>query len=243
MMDIGIRRFETAETDIHKVEKGFRSIRPEGNMSLKECDDFWDKLYDAGISELSEKKGESSEEIVRLDAGSLYDENLEQSSAQEKIEKQEREISSVENGKKNLDSTLEKGNYGEMKVDQDLRRKGYERISKDMVTDVKAIGHQGIDGVYCNQNGTPKYLIVDAKYGTAQLADTLDGKQMSENWQDKRLDESVGKEKADEIRMEKLFDPDNVGSYVAHIDENGDITYDRLDEDANIIGKDIKINE
>lgn len=243
MMDIGRKRFETAETDIHKVEKGFRSIRPEGNMSLKECDDFWDKLYDAGISELPEKNGGNSDKIDRSGESSLYDKGMEQDSAREKIEKQEKEISSVESGEKNLDSTLEKGNYGEMKVDQDLRGKGYERISKDMVTDVKAIGHQGIDGVYCNPNGTPKYLIVDAKYGTAQLADTLDGKQMSENWQDKRLDESVGKEKADKIRMEKLFDPDNVGSYVAHIDESGDITYDRLDEGANVIGKDVKINE
>lgn len=240
MMDIG-SMLEASERDIHRAE-GFRSIKPEGDISLKECDDFFDKLYDAGW-ELPEKTGGSYGETYRPGEGNLYDENVVQVPVQEKIERQNKEIDRVENGEENLDSTLEKGNYGEMKVDQDLREKGYERISKDMVTDVKAIGHQGIDGVYCNPDGSPKYLIVDAKYGTAQLADTLDGKQMSDNWQDKRLDESVGKQKADEIRMEKLFNSDNVGSYVAHIDENGNITYDKLDGNANIIEKDVRINE
>lgn len=161
----------------------------------------------------------------------------------EKIEKQNSAIHKVEKGEKTLESTQEKGNYGEMKTDQDLREKGYERISKDIVTDLNDIGHQGIDGVYYNPDGIPQYLIVDAKYGTAQLADTLDGKQMSENWIDKRLDEAVGKEMADDIRMEKLINSDNVGSYVSHIDENGNVSYDKLDNNANIIGKDVKINE
>ena len=52
-----------------------------------------------------------------------------------------------------------------------------------------------------------------------------------------------GKEKADEIRMEKILNPDNVGAYVAHVKEDGTVTYDKLDADANVVEKDVKINE
>lgn len=177
-------------------------------------------------------------------------ENVENNSAEmsysEKVDKQNQELDDVETGAKDFErsNTHETGNYGEMKTDQDLREKGYERISNDMVTDIDENGHQGLDGVYYNPNGKPQYLIVDSKYGSAQLNPyTKDGKQMSENWIDKRLDKDLGKEKADEIRMEKILNPDNVGSYVAHVKEDGTVTYDKLDADANVVEKDVKINE
>lgn len=169
-----------------------------------------------------------------------------ETSYSEKVDKQNQELDDVETGVKDFDrsNTHETGNYGEMKTDQDLREKGYERISNDMVTDIDENGHQGLDGVYYNPDGDPQYLIVDSKYGSAQLnPNTKDGKQMSENWIDKRLDKDLGKEKADEIRMEKILNPDNVGSYVAHVKEDGTVTYDKLDADANIVEKDVKINE
>ena len=84
-------------------------------------------------------------------------------------------------------------------------------------------------------------MIVDAKYGSASLnPNTKDGKQMSENWIDQRLDKDLGKEKADELRMEKILNPDNVGACVAHVREDGKVTYDRLDDAANVIEKDVK---
>ncbi len=43
-----------------------------------------------------------------------------------------------------------------------------------------------------------------------QLSETNDGKQMSDNWIDKRLDDAVGKEKVDEIRDAAEDDPDSV---------------------------------
>ena len=159
-----------------------------------------------------------------------------------KKERQKRAVEEVDNGIRNLDTNQEKGNYGEMKTDEDLESKGYERISTDRVTDIEQSGHQGIDGVYYNPDGEPQYIIVDAKYNTSQLAETQDGKQMSEDWIDKRLDDAVGKEKADEIRIEKLLNPDNVGSYVAHVGEDGSVSYDKLDKNGNIIEKDVKIN-
>ena len=171
-------------------------------------------------------------------------------SQEEKVKIQDKDIALIESGETVLETRIEKGNYGEEKVDQDLRDKSYDRISIDMILDVKqkthtdgetSTGRQGIDGVYYNKDGHPPYLIVEAKYGTGQLGITEDGKQMCDNWIDNRLDKAVGKEKADEIRMANLFGQDQVGAYLAHIDESGNVTYDKLDQYANVIEKDVNI--
>lgn len=165
-------------------------------------------------------------------------------SPEEISRKQAEVIESVENGDVALDSTEKKGNYGEMKVDQDLKERGYERISTDAVTDLKG-GHDGIDGVYYNPDGEPPYLVVDAKYDTAQLnPKTGDGPQMSQGWIDARLDDAVGKEAADEIRMAQLND--DVGCYVGRVAKGGDLTaeviYDRVDAAGNIVERGVTIN-
>ena len=164
----------------------------------------------------------------------------------EKVDRQNHELDAVESGEKFFDrnNSHEVGNYGEMKTDQDLRTKGYDRISNEMVTDIDENGHQGLDGVYYNAEGHPQYLIVDAKYGSAKLnPNTADGKQMCDNWIDNRLDKDLGKDKADEIRLEKLFNPDNVGAYVAHVNENVNVSYDKLDRNANVVEKGVNIYE
>lgn len=212
--------------------ENFNDIESENlDISDDEFPSFFDEMGE------TENVENDNPEINEKDEGVSYEEN---------VEKQNQEISDVESGAKDFDrtNTHETGNYGEMKTDQDLRTKGYERISTDMVTDIDQSGHQGIDGVYYKKDGDPEYLIVDSKYGSAQLnPNTKDGKQMSKEWINNRLDKDVGKEKADEIRMEKVLNPDNVGSYVAHVDADGNVTYDRLDDDANVIEKDVKINE
>lgn len=139
-------------------------------------------------------------------------------------------------------SSQEKGNYGEMKQDQNLREAGYEKISDRMVTSLDEPLERGIDGVYEKQNGEPQFIIGEAKFGNSQLGDTQDGKQMSWSWIDNRLDDAVGKEKADEIRMEKILNPDNVGSYVCHIDYDGNVSYDRLDDNAQIVEKGVNFD-
>ncbi len=167
-------------------------------------------------------------------------------SYQEKITLQDQQIADVKNGKISLEldnrnDHRRKGRFGEMVTDQDLRKKGYDRISLDMVTDIDQPSYKGIDGVYYNKNGHPPYLIVDAKFGSSKLNEiTSDGKQMSEKWIENRLYNAVGKEKAFEIEMANLSG--NVGTYVSHVDKNGNVTYDRLDKNANIIEIGVKIN-
>ena len=157
------------------------------------------------------------------------------------ISQQTKILDEVKNGERRLSNSLEKGNYGEMRTDQDLKEKGYERISVDRVTNLNDSTHQGIDGVYYKKGGEPEYLIVDSKFGSAELGETADGKQMSESWIDNRLDSAVGKEKADEIRMEKIMNSDNVGSFVAHVDESGNVTYDKLDSNGNVTERNVQL--
>ena len=141
----------------------------------------------------------------------------------------------------------ELGNLGEMMMDQYYISKGYKPLNKHRVTslDDKTGGFRtGIDGVYekTNPDGSKSYVIADAKYNTSQLSETNDGKQMSENWIDKRLDDAVGKEKADEIRDAAEDEPDSVSHEVYHIDpnidENGNIHTDiqEVDSEGNKVG-------
>lgn len=152
----------------------------------------------------------------------------------------------IRNGEKLTNEEL--GNLGEMMMDQYYISKGYKPLNKHRVTsldDKKGGFKTGIDGVYekTNPDGTKTYVIADAKYNTSQLSETNDGKQMSDNWIDKRLDDAVGKEKADEIRDAAEDDQDSVKHEVYHIDptidENGNMHTDtqEVDSEGNKVGE------
>ena len=117
-------------------------------------------------------------------------------------------IKGVENGDVPLSNNIQKGNYGEMKMDAYFKSQGYERISLDRVTDLNTPTHQGIDGVYYNPDGHPPYIIGEAKYGSSRLSTLVDGTpQMSTEWIEggkstSRLELSVGKDVADDILIE-----------------------------------------
>lgn len=151
----------------------------------------------------------------------------------------------IRNGEKLTNEEL--GNLGEMMMDQYYISKGYKPLNKNRVKsldDKKGGFKTGIDGVYekTNPDGTKTYVIADAKYNTSQLSETNDGKQMSDNWIDKRLDDAVGKEKADEIRDAAEDNPDSVKHEVYHIDpnidENGNMHTDtqEVDSEGNKVG-------
>lgn len=166
-------------------------------------------------------------EKISMDAARTTAENIEaQNAAISRFEKK---------GLENLD-LKERGQFGEMKTDFDMRSKGFERISKDMITDETSELKPGIDGVFYRETGAPQYAIVESKFGTSTLnPKTLDGKQMCEKWIDNRLDDAVGKDMADRIREEKLKNPDNVVCLEARVNYSGEVTYSELDSAANII--------
>ena len=138
-------------------------------------------------------------------------------------------VKGVENGDILLSNNIQKGNYGEMNMDVYFKSQGYERISLDRVTDLNAPTHQGIDGVYYNLDGHPPYIIGEAKYGSSRLAILADGTpQMSDKWIIDRLENAVGEGVANDIEMEMILNPDNVGSILVHVSSNGEIDITKL---------------
>ena len=138
-------------------------------------------------------------------------------------------IKRIEDGEISLADNLQKGNYGEMKMDVFFEGKGYKRISLDKVTDLNAPSHQGIDGVYYNPNGHPPYIIGEAKYGSSRLSTLADGTpQMSNKWIIDRLENAVGETFANEIKIEMILNPDNVESTLVHVSKNGGIDITKL---------------
>ena len=137
------------------------------------------------------------------------------------------EILKAQNGLEDVASNAEKGNFGEMLTDIDMREQGYERISNLRVTDIDQKGHQGIDGVYYNPK-TNTYAIVESKYGSSQLGETLDGIQMSWEWIDARLNDAVGEKRANEIREQYTQNPQKVELFVANVNGLDKVTYKKV---------------
>lgn len=196
------------------------------------------------LSETTESTVQTKEEFPLLKALVLAEEQTALSTKEvinPILDKQKDVCDKIEkDGNIDTMSTTEKGNYGEMKTDIEMEEQGWKRISTDTVTSIDDKGHQGIDGVYERVNpetGEKEYCVVESKYGTSELNEhTSDGKQMGENWIDKRLDDAVGKEKADEIRESKILNPDSVSSYISRIDKDGYVELTKLDSNANEIG-------
>ena len=138
-------------------------------------------------------------------------------------------IKGVENGDVTLSNNIQKGNYGEMKMDTYFESQGYERINLDRVTDLNTPTHQGIDGVYYNPDDYPQYIIGEAKYGSSRLSTLADGTpQMSDKWIIDRLENAVGEEVANDIKMEMILNPDNVGSSLVQVLPDGGIDITKL---------------
>ena len=147
-------------------------------------------------------------------------------------------IESVESGEVALKTNKQKGNYGEMKMDDYFESQGYERISKTLVTSLDDKLSKGIDGVYENANPPPQYVIAEAKYNTAQLSNTKrSGKQMSDKWIDSenRLVDAVGMDKADEIMTEIMFNQDNVEKILVKVNKNGDIVKSNIGNNGYLV--------
>ena len=194
-------------------------------------------------------------------------EYLERLTAEEIAERQNRVIEDVESGKIQLETSAMKGAYGEMKADQAMRDKGYQRISKTAVVGLDGervvnasvtsekiakgtdLAH-GIDGVYeKKEDGHSHFVVADAKFGTARLEEnTKNGKQMGGAWIDANLDKEVGKEKADEIRA--AMADGNVENCVCRVAKGGlpedgskvPVLFECLDENGNKIREDVNLN-
>ena len=79
-----------------------------------------------------------------------------------------------------LKTNHQKAAFGEKTAHDKMVKDGYKPLGK---TDGNyKPGETGIDGIYKHPKPPPDYVITEAKYNTAKLGDTADGKQMSDNW-------------------------------------------------------------
>ncbi|MGO5443537.1 T7SS effector LXG polymorphic toxin [Faecalimonas sp. LCP19S3_D12] len=149
-------------------------------------------------------------------------------------------ITKVKKGEIILETTKHKGNFGEMVQDNfyEGTKKNLNRISKDKVTSLDDKIHQGIDGVYEDPTGgPPKFIISEAKYGTAKLTTLKDGtRQMSNVWIYARLENAVGPDKAKEIMLEMTLNPDNVVCTLVNIDSKGNVIESILKDGKKLKG-------
>jgi len=138
-----------------------------------------------------------------------------------------------------------RGNYGEAKQDLYMKGEGNKRISYDPIVDINSPTKTGIDGVYENSQG--RVTVADAKYNTAQLANTGNGRQMSNQWIEFNLAESVGREKAAEMRAALALDPNSIDRRVGKVNTDGSMNIHEVndrgykvrgtDQAANNVGK------
>lgn len=245
-----------------KMEDLFKPVSDKKNEKIVDYQGVSEEFYDIG------KKTEVGEEIITeeskdADSKDTNENANEEDNSSEKEDMEDKDLTEEEINEKQQQAIKdalvrimkgekltkeELGNLGEMMMDQYYISQGYTPLNKHRVTgldDKKGGFKTGIDGVYEKKNadGTKSYVIADAKYNTSPLSETNDGKQMSDNWIDKRLDDAVGKEKADEIREAKEDNPDSVSHEVYHInpnmDENGNIHTDiqKVDSEGNKVGE------
>lgn len=113
----------------------------------------------------------------------------------------------------------------------------FKRISNDRVTGVDDTGHQGIDGVYENSHPPPQYIINETKFGSSELnPKTVDGPQMGDKWVKNRLDNAVGEDTADDIRLDMQTNPTNVQKVLTKVDANGNVSTYKIDANGKVTG-------
>lgn len=206
--------FETSESD-DRIEN--RDADFDKRIDFDDFDNFDDTDSDESKAEGLDDRSDAESDLEFDDVERSSDEI--NKSQKEEIDKTFEKLS---NGEK-LDNA-EKGNLGEMLMDQHYIREGYTPIHSPRVENLDQKGHHGLDGVYekTDENGEPQYVIADAKVNYADLEQHLaDGTdQMSDEWifDHGRLDNSVGKEKADEIRDAYEDDPSCVTREVYHVE-------------------------
>jgi len=141
-------------------------------------------------------------------------------------------IDDVENGNTDLTTNKEKGNYGEMKMDDHMvSEHGLEPIHDNRVTSLDQKIETGIDGVYRDADGN--YVIGEAKYNTSRLGNPADGPQMSDDWiqGSNRIERAVGDaDLADDILM------NGYDRVLTHIAPDGTITTSRINAAGEVVG-------
>jgi hypothetical protein len=151
-------------------------------------------------------------------------------------------IYDVENGRLSLNvpnnpnEHRRRGNYGEMKDNVYHREQGWRDIRNESPNmNIDKPTASGIDGIY-EQNGT--YRITDSKYGTARIANTSNGRELSRRWTESHLDNGAVPNNADEAAIRQANTSGTLQREVIYTDKTeGGVTRSGLSsETQNITG-------
>lgn len=94
-------------------------------------------------------------------------------------------------GTRALETSLVKGNYGEIVEDLLILGAGFSSMHSRIST-LTARTHLGIDGVYHKSlRSRNLYIVADAKFGSSRLSTTRTGRQLSDMWIDYRLNNGL----------------------------------------------------
>ena len=133
-----------------------------------------------------------------------------------------------------LGNTIRKGNFGEMVTDLDFILNGYEPLHVRRV-DIDQPLNTGIDGIFKNAE-TGEFLIVESKFNTSSLGNTVDGRQMSDDWilgansGNNRIFQEVGEDLGEEII------DSGYTRVLSRVLPDGTIIYKELDAAGFVIG-------
>lgn len=207
--------------------------KTEGNLT---DDDISDDMMNELTGNLESKDGLKTLELItdddisdatmaKLENGLKSADTTDSPSTPQEVSAKQEE--SLKEGMERLENgdtltRMEKGNLGEIMMDQHYISHGYESLMspEDRVSGLDAKGHHGIDGIY-EKDG--QYVIVEAKYGSGKLIELSDEiRQMSWPWISARLESAVGDEKAVEIERAYNKNPDNVRREVYHYNPKAD---------------------
>ncbi|UYO96680.1 hypothetical protein OED01_13890 [Microbacterium sp. M28] len=130
-----------------------------------------------------------------------------------------------------------KGEFGELHAQAYMEAQGWTRID-DGADGSHATNANGVDGIYSrtDADGNTEFAVIEAKYNTARLGDTLDGRQMSRPWIRARLDAALG-DVSPELRADvrTALRRGDLDAGVVRVMPNGDVTVRQLDNSGYVV--------
>lgn len=140
-----------------------------------------------------------------------------------------------------LPNSTQKGNFGELRTELDLKSKGYNVISNSQATSVRGGGHTGLDMAVTDPRGNTD-ILVESKYksgfGKPGMGNTKGGgKQMSNRWFNQnrgyRLTNSMSPQDAARIRG-KIRSGSGLLRLAAKVSPDGTVSYYNIDANGRV---------
>lgn len=135
-----------------------------------------------------------------------------------------------------------KGNFGEIRMTQDLMMRGFQMTSNTQASTLNDPTHQGLDVSAKDPNG-PTDVIGDAKFkssdGPPSMSSTKTGNQMSDKWlttggRNSRVYQGMDSEDATRVTGKITSQSDDLTRVAAKVDPQGNVSYYGVDNTGKV---------